>query len=56
MKMPCGKFKDHDIENLPSWYLLWIAENWNERTERDWCICQAADTEWQFREKNNCHN
>lgn len=55
MEMPCGKYKGHDIESLPSWYLLWVAENWKETTDRDRRICQAADAEWQLREKHNQH-
>lgn len=55
MKMPCGNFKDHDIEEIPSDYLLWVAENWSEKTPRDKAICVAADKEWQFRERNDCH-
>jgi len=55
MEMPCDRYKGHDIESLPSDYLKYVAENWNERTERDRKICAAADKEWQWREKNNCH-
>lgn len=55
MKMPSGKFKGKDIEFLPSRYLKWIAENWSERYPRDKAICEAADKEWQYRERYNCH-
>lgn len=55
MIMPCGAFKGKDIELLPSRYLRWVAENWKETTSRDKAICQAADQEWQFREKMGCH-
>lgn len=55
MKMPYGKFKGKKIEDLPSWYLLWIAENFDESTEQGKKICVEADTEYQYREKYNLH-
>lgn len=55
MKMPHGKFKDKEIELLPSWYLKWVAENWKEITPRDKEICEAADKEWQYREIHGMH-
>ena len=55
MKMPCGAYKGRDIEDIPSDYLLWVAENWDEKTEQDRKICEAADKEWQWREKHNAH-
>ena len=53
--MPYGKFKDKDIEEISSWYLKWIAENFDEEDKTGKEICLEADNEWQFREKNNCH-
>jgi len=53
--MPFGKFKGHDLENLPSSYLKWLAENINENSPKNKAICMAADKEYSFREKNNCH-
>ena len=50
MKMPWGKHKGRDIHELPSGYLLWLAENSNN--ER---ICKEADNEWQWRDKYNQH-
>ncbi len=55
MKMPFGKHKGCEITDLPSSYLLWIAENWREDSPHNKAICEAADIEWQWREKNNCH-
>ena len=55
MIMPRGIFKGREIESIPSDYLLWIAENWNENTPEDKTICVEADEEWQHREKNNEH-
>lgn len=50
MEMPWGKHKGKDIEDVPSDYLRWLAENCdNER------IAIAADEEWDFREKTNSH-
>ncbi len=55
MKMPWGKFKDKEIENLPSQYLKWLAENIGEDTPQRKAICIEADKEYQFREKHDCH-
>ncbi len=50
--MPFGKHKGEYIQALPSSYLLWLAQNcdWNDR------ICEAADEEWQWRDKYNEHD
>ena len=53
--MPYGEFKDQDVASLPSAYLRWLAENIGESTPRNKAICLAADQEYQFREKNDCH-
>lgn len=29
MKMPFGKYKGQDVENVPTAYLLWLLENGN---------------------------
>lgn len=50
MKMPWGKHKGKDIEDVPSDYLQWVAEN--SENER---LAVAADEEWDFREKTNSH-
>jgi len=55
MKMPAGKFYGLDIEDIPSSYLRWVAENWKERTAQDKAVCAAADKEWSFREKTGTH-
>jgi hypothetical protein len=49
--LPWGNFKDQDISDCPSSYLLWLAENchWDDN------ICEEADEEWQYREKYNEH-
>jgi hypothetical protein len=50
MRLPWGKHKGEDIEDVPSDYLRWLAEN----CEQDY-IATAADEEWQWREDNNAH-
>lgn len=50
MIMPVGKHKGEYLDNLPSDYLLWVAENFSQEK-----IAQAADRIWQWREKNNQH-
>lgn len=50
MKMPFGKFKGTDIEDLPSDYLKWMAENVDDED-----ICCAADEEYRFRTDMNEH-
>jgi len=49
-KMKIGKFKGKTMDEIPSGYLLWIAENFDDEE-----LCFAADTEWQEREKWNTH-
>jgi len=48
-KMPYGKFSGRVIEDLPTSYLKWIAENWDEKTEQGKLICKTADKEYQHR-------
>lgn len=50
MEMPFGKYKGVAIEDIPSDYLLWLAQNCN-----DDLIAIKADEEWQFRENWNAH-
>jgi hypothetical protein len=56
MIMPWGKFKGKDIEDLPSSYLKWLAENIDEKKPQNKAICIAADKEYQYRTKYNCHS
>lgn len=55
MKMPYGKFKGKEINQLPSGYLRWMAENWKEDTPNNSAICLAADKEYQHRERHGMH-
>jgi len=50
MIMPWGKHKDVDMEDIPSSYLSWLAENCDNDD-----ICQAADNEYTFRTDHNTH-
>ena len=50
MRMPWGKFRGREIEVLPSSYLHWLARDCKNDT-----IATAADQEWQWRERHNCH-
>jgi hypothetical protein len=55
LRMPWGKFKGELVEDLPSSYLQWLAENIDERKPRNRAICLAADEEWRWREANGKH-
>jgi len=48
--MPYGKYEGKQLDDLPSKYLLWVAENWdNDR------IASAADAVWRWREATGSH-
>ena len=51
MRMPFGAHKGEWLHNLPSNYLFYLAVNcdWNDTVQN------AADEEWQYRDKYNCH-
>lgn len=51
MKMPFGKYKGKEIEDLPSRYLYWLATN----IEDDDRVQEAADKEYHYRELYGCH-
>lgn len=51
MKMPFGKYKGEDIEDLPSDYLRWLAGNCDWNTE----IQEEADEEYWHRDQSNTH-
>lgn len=55
MKMPFGKFKNCDIEEIPSSYLNWIMENLEIKSERDEKLLLACEEEYFWRKKFNCH-
>jgi hypothetical protein len=53
--MPWGKYKDKYIDVIPSNYLRYVAENWDEDTRFKKDIIEECDEEWNWREANNCH-
>ena len=50
MKMPYGKFKGKEIHEIPSGYLRWLAQNFDDED-----ICMEADEEYNIREQQNAH-
>jgi len=50
VKMPRGKHKGKDIEDLPSSYLKWLAGEYDDED-----ICEAADKEYRWRTDHNAH-
>lgn len=50
LQMPWGKHKGKFIEELPSGYLRWLAENCEQED-----ICEAADKEYNWRGDHDGH-
>ena len=50
MIMPWGKYQGVDIEELPSGYLKWLAENCDDNA-----LCEAADKEYRYRDDHSRH-
>ena len=50
IRMPYGAFKGKKMHEIPSGYLKWLAENFDNED-----ICKAADDEYQYREKYGTH-
>jgi hypothetical protein len=48
--MPWGKFIGKTIEEIPSSYLKWLAENCDDED-----IATAADTEFEWRNEHSRH-
>jgi hypothetical protein len=53
--MTRGKYIGIPIHKIPSQYLRYVAENWEEKTKEQKRIVKACDDEWIFREKYNNH-
>jgi len=53
--MPRGKYRGKYIHDIPSGYLLYIAENWAESDLESELLVGACDLEYQYRERYNCH-
>jgi len=47
--VPFGKYSGHDIEDIPSSYCKWAAENHDD----DWAT--LFDEEWNWREETGGH-
>lgn len=54
--MPYGKFKGKSLYELPSSYLRFIAENWDEDTKLKKKIVVEANNELIHREKFDTHH
>jgi uncharacterized protein (DUF3820 family) len=53
-KITFGKFKEHDIEDIPDSYLNWIkGEQWFKIKEPK--LCNAIKTELVYRNKFDLH-
>lgn len=50
ISMPAGKHKGRAVEDLPSSYLRWVAENFEDDD-----IATAADEEYRYRTDHDCH-
>jgi len=50
MIMPWGKHKGKTMEDIPSSYLKWLAENCDHAE-----VCEAADEEYTWRSDHNAH-
>ncbi len=48
--MPYGEFRGKAMHEIPSGYLKWVAENFDDED-----ICCEADVEYQHREKYGGH-
>lgn len=53
VKMKVGAHAGKRICDLPTRYLKYVAEHWNEDTEENKLICKLADEEYQHRKLNN---
>jgi len=49
-KMPWGKYRYKRLEDIPSSYLIWVAENVKDNT-----VCTMCDLVWRWREENGEH-
>ena len=54
--MPFGKHKGKQIDELPSSYLLWMCENFDEsKSDFTRILIAEANEEYDHRERYNCH-
>lgn len=52
MVLPFGKHKGKSIEDLPTSYLTWLAENVSTKDELGAAVVESAEQELKFREDN----
>ena len=55
IKMRIGMYAEAYVSEVPSDYLKYVAENWDENSDFKRTLIQACNQEWQWREDNNCH-
>ena len=60
LMMPNGRHKDVALDELPSPYLKWVAENFATQSRpdtlaRDKKLCEAADRIYRWRSKHGEH-
>lgn len=55
MIMPWGAHRDKYVHQLPSSYLKYVAENWDEDTPFKKKLVARCDEEWRHREHYNTH-
>jgi hypothetical protein len=53
--MPYGAFVGKTFDQVPSSYLKWVAQNWQENNAINKAICTGADKAWNHREKFDEH-
>lgn len=53
--MPFGKYKNQDIEIIPSNYLRWVIDNIQPDNSSMEDLIEACDKEWSFRDKYRDH-
>ena len=55
MIMPFGKYKNQDIELIPSDYLRWIIDNIQPDSDKEDNLINACEKELDFRDKYRDH-
>lgn len=55
MIMTFGKFQGYEIEDIPSSYLFWFAENIDPKNKHVEELIKACDSEYWYRDKYDCH-
>jgi uncharacterized protein (DUF3820 family) len=55
MVMPWGEHKDKMIWQIPSNYLWYALENWDEDNKFKKKLMKRMNDEWQYREQYNTH-